>query len=174
MSNNKKIVVNRKEERLRRFTNIQIIKLKKVASVGSLILLILNLSLTIYPFIEHRNIHPYIAVPSLFLMITLIVLLLAHIYLKWLDMYRTEAEAEKYYNPYSVYAFGPWEEMMFRNLWIPLLNTMYLLLPEGKEKKDVKKILDDLWKWTDLGYIPKSDFPEHLKKFYITSKEARL
>jgi len=171
---NYKVEVNKKEERVRRFINIQIVKLQKIANVGSLILLILNISLTLNLYIEHRGIHPYIMIPLLFICIGLFILLCAHVYLKKLNMYRTQAEAERYFNPYQVYAIGPFEEMLYRYLWVPTLEAAINLQPDPKEKAKLESIMKKFMGWVKLGYIPKKDFPSHLKKFYITDKQARL
>lgn len=88
-----------KDERFRRFLNIQYVKVKRTAAVGSLIMLILNLSFTMYPFIEHRGVHPYFAIPLIFLVVFVLVWLAAHLYVKKLEMYRTESIAEKVFNP---------------------------------------------------------------------------
>jgi hypothetical protein len=42
------------KETLRKFINMQYVKMKRMAAVGSLILLAINLSFTIYPFVEFR------------------------------------------------------------------------------------------------------------------------
>ena len=164
----------KKEEKIRRFINLQYVKLKRTAAVGSLIMLILNLSFTVYPFIEHRNLHPYFAIPLLFLSIFLLIWIASHIYVKKMEMYRTESLADKIYNPYSVYAIGPFEEMKYRNFDIPIMEGIYNALPEGEKKKQLKEQIERVKKWCDLGYIPKQDFPKHLRRYYITEKESRL
>lgn len=168
------VEVNPKEERVRRFINIQIVKLQKIANVGSLILLILNFSFVAYPYVEHRDVHPYIVIPVIFVSLGLFILLLAHVYLKKLNMYRTQAEAERYFNPYQVYAIGPFEEMLYRYLWVPTLEAAINLQTDPVEKEKLIDIMEKFMGWVRLGYIPKKDFPKHLKKFYITDKQERL
>jgi len=163
-----------KDEQFRRFLNLQYVKIKRTAAVGSLILLIINLSFTTYPFIEHRGVHPYFAIPLIFLIVFLLVWLGAHIYVKKLEMYRTESVAEKVYNPYAVYAIGPFEEMKYRNMDLVIMEMLYDLLPEGDKKQKLKNQIQTVTRWCDLGYIPKKDFPKHLKKYYITNRENRL
>ena len=163
-----------KEEQFRRFLNLQYVKIKRTAAAGSLIMLILNLSFTMYPYIEHRGVHPYFAIPLIFLVMFLLVWLVAHIYVKKLEMYRTESVAEKLYNPYAVYAIGPFEEMKYRNMDLVIMETLHDLLPEGEKKKKLKEQIETVRGWCDLGYIPKKDFPKHLKKYYITNIESRL
>jgi len=82
------------KERFRKFFNEQYVKMKQMAAVGSLILLAINLSFTIYPYIEHRRVHPYAAIPLLFLGIMLLIWLGAHVYVKKMEMYRTEEYLE--------------------------------------------------------------------------------
>lgn len=163
-----------KDERFRKILNLQYVKIKRTAAVGSLIMLILNLSFTMYPFIEHRNIHPYFTIPLIFLIVFLLVWLAAHIYVKKLEMYRTESVAEKFFNPYAVYAIGPFEEMKYRNMDLVIMKILHDLLPEGEKKQKLKEQIEKIRGWCDLGYIPKKDFPKHLKKYYLTNRESRL
>jgi len=156
-------------EGFRKFFNLQYVKMKKLAAVGSLILLALNLSFSIYPYMEFRlpdmvfGTIPktYFAIPLLFLLILLSIWFFAWIYVRVLEMYRTECRADIIYNPYAVYAINPFQEMWFREIYLPLLKD------HPEHYKRVKN-------WCDLGYIPKDDFPEYLKKYYITDKESRL
>ena len=163
-----------KKEKIRKFINMQYVKIKRTAAVGSLVILTLNLSLSIYPFISHRNIHPYFAIPLLFTSVMLILWIAADIYVKRLEMYRTEFLAERILNPYSIYAIGPFEEMKYRTMEIPIMGALSKIMPKGQEKNDFEKHLTKLKKWCDLGFIPKADFPSHLKKYYITKTENRL
>jgi hypothetical protein len=165
---------NGKDERFRKILNLQYVKIKRTAAVGSLIMLILNLSFTIYPFVEHRGVHPYFAIPLIFLIVFLLVWLASHIYVKKFEMYRTESVAEKLFNPYAVYAIGPFEEMKYRNMDLVIIETLYGLLPEGEKKQELKEQIEKIRNWCDLGYIPKKDFPKHLKKYYMTNIENRL
>lgn len=174
MFNDKAVSSNRADEKIQRFINIQILKLKKVAAVGSLILLLLNFSFVAYPYLEYRGIHPYFIIPAIFFSLALFILFLAHIYLKWFDMYRTEAEAERYFNPYTVYAIGPFEEMQYRYLMLPMVEAVIHLQKDDDKKKEIVERVEQFRKWVNLGYIPKEDFPKHLKKFYITKKQNRL
>lgn len=171
-----------KNEGLRKFVNIQYVKMKKVAAVGSMILLAINLALTVYPYVEHRfrqtyfGIIPgeYFGIPIVFLIIICLIMLGAHFYVKKLEMYRTEQMAEVMFNPYSVYALNPFQEMWFRHIDIPMLEGLVEVLPEGKKKEDMKKHLKVVYNWIKLGYIPKKDFPKELQKYYITKKQQRL
>ena len=166
--------MNAKDEKFRRFINLQYVKIKRTAAVGSLIMLIINLSFTIYPFISHRGIHPYFAIPLIFLGVFLLVWFASHIYVKNFEMYRTESVAEKLYNPYAVYAIGPFEEMKYRYMDLVIMKALHDLLPEGEKKQELKKQIEKVQSWCDIGYIPKKDFPKHLEKYYITNKEGRL
>lgn len=161
-------------DRLKKFINMQYVKIKRTAAVGSLIILALNLSFSIYPFIEHRNIHPYIAIPLVFIIVVFLLWMAAHLYVKKLEMYKTESLAERILNPYSVYAIGPFEEMKYRNIDLVIMKYIFELLPEGKQKQDLKDQIEKVTHWCNLGYIPKKDFPQHLRKYYITKNEMRL
>lgn len=55
-----------------------------------------------------------------------------------------------------------------------IMETLYDLLPAGEKKQKLKEQIETVRGWCDLGYIPKKDFPKHLKKYYITDRESRL
>ena len=163
-----------KKEGIRKFINMQYVKIKRMAAVGSLIILTLNLSFSIYPFISHRGIHPYVAIPLIFSIVILFIWIAAEIYVKRMEMYRTEFLAERILNPYSIYAIGPFEEMKYRNMEIPIMEALSTIIPKGNGKKAFDSNLQKVKKWCDLGYIPKEDFPNHLKQYYITKTQKRL
>jgi len=169
-------------ERVRGFVSLQYVKMKRMASVGSLILLAVNLSFTLYPFVQHRFMFlnrqgipdTYVGIPVLFFTIVVIIWAGAHVYVKKFEMYRTEMVAERMFNPYAVYLIGPFEEMLYRTMTIPTLEAAWLSMPEGDDKIRIGEQLDKAKKWVDLGYIPKEEYPEHLMKYYITNKQTRL
>jgi len=168
-------------ERPRRFFNTQYVKMKRMAAVGSLVLLAVNLAFTIYPYIDFRMPNTifgapkaWLGVPMLFILIIIVIWAAAHIYVKKLEMYRTESRADILYSPYSVYAMAPKEEMMIRNIYLPIMETQLEKLNEGKAKEKMAKEITRIRDWCEKGFIPKDDFPVHLKSMYITEKQRRL
>ena len=93
----------------KRFFNLQLIKLKKFAAVGSLLLLVLNFTFTIYPYVEHRGIHPYMGISVTFVFMCIIVLFAAHVYIRILGMYIAEASADISYSPTATWAIAPFQ-----------------------------------------------------------------
>jgi len=171
-----------KDERIRRFINLQYVKMKRMASVGSLILLAVNLAVTLYPYIEFRlprfvfGFIPrvYLGIFVLFVFITFLIWVGAHVYIRKFGMNRTEHMADVSYNPYAVYQIGPFEEMLYRTVTIPTLEASYSTMKDGVDKDRIKVSLDKAKKWVDLGFIPKDDFPVHLRKYISQNKERRL
>ena len=166
---------------MKKFINMQYVKMKRMASVFALLMLAFSLSLSAYPYISFRLptfmwgfSTTYFVIPLLFIGIILLIWVLSHIYVRKFEMYKTESLAERVLNPYAVYLFDPFQEMVYRTLMLPTLKASYYSMPDGLEKQEVKRNLDLITKWLDIGYIPKKDFPEHLKQFYITDKEGRL
>lgn len=168
-------------ERIRKIINMQYVKMKRMAAVGSLVLLAVNLAFTIYPYVVFKLpgrvlgiSRIYFAVPVIFILIVLLIWLAAHIYVRIFEMYRTETMADITYNPYSIYAIGPLQEMEFRYSRIPTMEGIYAMMSDGKEKEKLKSDMEKMKKWCDLGYIPREDYPEHLLRYYLTNKQARL
>lgn len=163
------------KEVIRTFFNIQYVKLKKLSAVGSLTLLAINLSLTIFLYMEERDIHPYIGIPLVFIGVMIVLWLAAHIYVRKMEMYRTEQRAEIIFNPYAVYALAPFQEMIYSHSAVPMMKALIKLLPEGcDEQIELKKKLKKFESWCKMGYIPKKDFPDELKQYYLTDKQQRL
>jgi hypothetical protein len=180
------------DETIRKFINMQYVKMKHLSAVGSLVLLTLNLSFVLYPYIEHRLPETYftiiqrawIGIPTIFFVTLLLVWSVAHFYVKKMEMYRTEKRADIMFNPYQVYAFQPFWEMWWRDVYIPQMKSQLAqmkhlkkLNPSDEFSNDISYLQDEIKKvenWLDLGYIPKKDFPKHLRKYYITKKESRL
>lgn len=168
-------------ERFRKFFNIQYAKIKNVAAVGSLIMLALTNAWGIYPYVEYRfprvifGFIPreWIGIPFLFFLILIILWTLAHIYVRKFEMYRTEQRANVFFNPYSVYALSPFQEMWFRDIFLPIMEGIRDTLPVDKQGNITSEI-EKVKTWCDKGIIPKDHFPKHLKKYYITDKETRL
>jgi len=169
-------------EKIRKFFNEQYVKMKRMAAVGSLVLLAVNLSFTVYPYIEFRfpefffGIIPrtWVIVPLLLFFIIFLIWCVSHIYIRKMEMYRTESRADQLYNPYAVYAFNPFQEMWWRNIYVPQMEGIYYNMSNGNEKDKLKKQIEMVKDWLNKGYIPKKDFPNHLKKYYLTKKEQRL
>jgi hypothetical protein len=164
------------QEVIRGFLNRQYVKLKRVASVGSLLLLALNLAFTVYPYVSHRWVfsNVYIGISLLLVIIILLLVGLAHVYVVKMEMYRTESKADVIYNPYNVYALAPKEEMQISFFYLPLLEGLYSSVKDESVKADLKKVIDVVRIWKEKGFIPKDDFPDELKAWYLTNKERRL
>jgi hypothetical protein len=158
------------KEKFREYLNIQFVKLKKVAAVGSLLLLALNLSFAIYPYISYRWLFSniYIGVFLLFISIILIMLFLAHIYVVKLEMYRTETKADYIFNPYATYGLTAKDVIFLEDIYLPILKGDDMSIKERKEK--IMKVES----WVKYGYIPKDHFSDNWKEWYITKKERRL
>jgi hypothetical protein len=170
------------KETLRKFLNTQYVKMKRMAAVGSMVLLAVNLAFTVFPYVQHRfDEYLFGFVPSTYLVITLlffvIILLIwlgAHVYVRVFEMYRTESVADMMYSPYSIYAMSPKDEIYLRDVNLPMMEAMEKILPEGKQKKDLEQEIQKIKNWCEKGFIPKEDFPQHLKKYYLTEKQQRL
>jgi hypothetical protein len=103
-------------------------------------------------------------------------------------MYRTEAKAKRMLDPYAIYALCPYEEMWFREVFVPVeLSNKALLTAllerdlSPKTKKLVEEALEQTSSslekikiWAEKGVIPYEHAPPHLKKYYINKKVRRL
>lgn len=161
------------KNRLKYFT-LQMIKVKRTAPMYNLILLVLLNALSIYPILEGRAIHPYISFPAVLVLLITLIWAGSHLYQIVLGMNKNEARAERIINPYCVWAMGPWEEMLIRNIWLPSMKGIYANMPGGEDKIELGEAISNMSRWVELGYIPKKDYPKHLLKHYIAKDGERL
>ena len=160
---------------IKKFINLQLVKFKKTAILSSVFLLLLNLTFTIYPYIERYTFEfMWIDIPLIFLGISFIGWICVHIYTRVIEMWKTEHMAELLYNPYAVQNIAPFEEMTYRTIWIPLLKGIMSTTKDEKIQDLLFEKINFLESWVNLGYIPKAHMPEHLRKLVITKKEERL
>lgn len=169
------------QEGFRKWFNLQFVKLKQVAMVGSLVILAVNLSLTLYPYIEHRL--PYyiweiprawLGIPLIFVFVMFVLWIIAHIWTSYLEMYRTQQRAERMLNPYNVYHFNPFQIAWYRNFHLPLMKEQLEQINNPDRKKKYKRQVERVERWLDIGYIPKDEYPDDIKEFYLTDKKNRL
>lgn len=157
----------RTTDNIKHFLFEQLEKLQQFAAIGTVVLLVLNLSLSVFGYVQWRDIHPYLGISILAFTIMFLYWSIAHLIVRKGETFKSKARATTKYNPYSVWALSPIQWMLMKHLWFPILKKQS---ENDKEKDDVVMIE----RWLDLGYIPKDDFPDDLKSFYITKKEERL
>jgi len=168
-----------KEEKIRKWINMQFVIVKRFTPVINTGLLVVLNSLTLYYYIEHREIHPYIAVPIIALSLGAGIWLISVIYYRVALMHRGEKFAEIFFDPYQVSHFRPFEEILYRYMWLRIMGCQSALLSDDEAiREEAKQKMDEsiklFTKWIELGYIPKEDYPKHLLHFYKTSVERRL
>jgi len=156
---------------LRLLFSKQKLVLSKLQGLYSVILLCISISLSFVGFSDINIINPYATFFIVFTILSLILLLIANIYYKKLEMYKYDKEADVEYNPFNVYAFTPFQEVLLYETTLALLKAEF---KENQNNDDLKKSILKVEKWLKLGYIPKSDFPKHLKSIYLTKKEGRI
>ena len=162
-------------KKAKRWFNIELTKIKQVAMVGSVVLLTLNISLTAYPYIAWRGIHPYLGITMVFVLILGATWLLAHLYMNVMEMYKEQKLAENIlYNPYSVYLFTPFQEVTWRYYNRTVLEALANLTQDPDEKEKLHATLTTIDRWFSTGYIPRQDFPLHLQQYYLTKREERI
>ena len=164
--------------KLRRFVMIQFAKMQKVYMPASLMLLILTNSLLFIPYFENRNIHPYVSVCFISLSLFLLLLIIAHVYVRKLGMNQFQHCADIKLNPFAVNHLSSLDEMRWRTFYIPSMTTQYKILEYLNENDSylpvLKQEINKIKRWVDLGYIPPDDAPDHLKDLFKSIMEMRL
>ena len=164
--------------KFRRFVMIQLAKMQKVYMPASLMLLVLTNSILFIPYFENRNIHPYIAVLLISSFLSLLLLSVAHVYVRKFGMNQFQYRADIELNPFTVNHLSPLDEVRWRTFYLPSMTAYYRIL-KNIDKNDsylpvLKQEIDKIQRWVNLGYIPPSDAPEHLKALFKSMMEIRL
>lgn len=139
----------------------QIEKFVQFNGIGIPVMLVMNLTVGLLPYIEQRSFHPYLGFPLVFSTIFILYWTTAHIVVRKGGTYINRSRAAIKYNQYSVWAIPPFQHMMIQHVWLPVLKQSDLSKAEMVEN------------WLRLGYIPKEDFPDELKEFYIAKEGSR-
>ena len=164
--------------RLRRFVMIQLGKVYKIYQPGTLLLLVLTNSLLFTEYLERREVHPYVAIVLVFNIFIIVLWVAAHIYTRWLNMNEFQHRADTEFNPYAVNHLTPLDEMRWRTYYIPSMTAYYKILeklsPSDPYLLVLKTELDKIKNWVELGFIPDSDAPPHLKDLFKSKMEVRL
>jgi hypothetical protein len=164
--------------KFRRFVMIQLAKMQKVYMPASLMLLVLTNSLLFIPYFENRDIHPYLSVFFVSSFLFLLLLSIAHIYVRKFGMNQFQHRADVELNPFTVNHLSPLDEVRWRTFYLPSMTTYYKIL-ENINKDDsylpvLKQEIDKIQRWVNLGYIPPDDAPDHLKALFSSIVEMRL
>ena len=148
-----------------RFIARQYRKVGMIASVGSIILLMLNLSLSINNLVAWRGIHPYVVIVIFFFIGMLVIWGCALLYVNVLKMNKYEKMAESTLNPINVNVLTPFQIMWWKTI------SRAILTGNKEERKRSVELID---KWIKLGFIPSEDMPEELKKYLIFGKDEKI
>lgn len=158
-----------KKEKIKRFIGRLLIRIRRISGVASIGLLILTNSLLLFSYIQWRAINPYVGIILISIGLTLLVLFAAYIYLDKLHMFKAEKDAEMPYLPGNVFLLTPYEQMMNKYSFVPMME--FMLKPNEENRKKLEKGLKYYKIWTDKGVIPKKHMPKKLWKYYISDKE---
>lgn len=101
---------------------VQIWRFQQIAMVGSLILLVLNLGLTIYGYIDWRIRNPYIGVPAIVLTLVAIIWLAAWTWDRRLRLWREQQAVMVDRNPFAAERLSPKEMLNFEWIWLPIVE----------------------------------------------------
>lgn len=140
-------------------------KVGMIAAVGSIILLMLNLSVSIYDLVEWRGIHPYLTITLFFLIGLICIWGFALLYVNVLKMNKYEKMADSSLNPINVNVLTPFQIMWWRTISRALLSG---------DKSEQRQSMEKIDRWTKLGYIPVNDIPDDLKRYCIFGRDERL
>ncbi len=139
--------------RIRRAIQRHIFRLQKVSAPVTLLLLVLNLSLTITSLAAWRGIHPYFITAISVLVISVVVLIFANIYTVVMKMHIAERRAFVDHDPYQIYAFQPFQVAVTLNQMVPMMRAVAKLSGDEELLEKAEK----MERWAKQGYISKDE-----------------
>ncbi len=126
---------------LKKWFMVQVWRLQQIAMVGSLILLVVNLALTLYGYVRWRLPNPYMGVPLVALVLIGIIWGAAWVWDRHLKLWREQQTVMVDRNQYAGECLNPKEAVLFEWSWIPMV-----------EKAD-PKMADNLRAWLRKQYL---------------------
>ncbi len=122
---------------------LQMWRLQQVAAIGTLVLLIINLSLSLFGYIKWREPlnNPYFTVPLIAILIALGVWGFAIFWDLRLKMWRDQATVLVEKNPYTKEKMYSKEIAIYKVVYLPILRQL------GKDNPEINKAADALENW---------------------------
>jgi len=143
----------------------------QIGMIATIVLLVANLSLSIYSLLLWRNINPYAVIPTIFIMLVFILWIVAYIYNEKLGMYRNRRLVESViYNDYAINVITPWEWIQYNYTYVPIMKALEKILSSNQEKEDLlkaRKVIEGMLK---RGYVLPEQVPKRVRKFFKTFK----
>ncbi len=124
------------------------------------LLLVINISMSIYGFIQ-EEISIYIALPVIFITITIFILWLAYFLVHIKQIQRNQKKAQFMYDPSQNRHFAPFQQIWINGLDVEIMH--YLVFGD---KNRLKKALDKAKRWGKTGYFANDDVPADLKMYF--------
>lgn len=148
--------------KIRKFIQRQIYRLQKVGTPVSLVLLVMNLSLSILSFMTWRGVNPYLTALIIAAGLGLVVTAFANFYIVVMRMHVAERRAIIDHDPVQVYAFLPFQAAIALNNQVPMMRA----IARQTKDEDLADAADRLERWAKTGYIPKEEYPAELSEYY--------
>ena len=100
----------------------QVWRFQQIAMIATLALMMVNLSLTLYKYVQWRIPDPYIGLPMLVFALLLMVWISAWYYDRKLKLWREQMMVAVDRNPYAQDRLTPKEIINMEWIWIPIVN----------------------------------------------------
>lgn len=146
----------------------QLDRLMRVSPILSISLLVGSVALNVVQLVSWRG-HPYIWMFLSVLILSILVLGVSNLWAGPLGMIAAMRGSQAFHDPVQVYKLTPFERMLWQHGMIPQMEHQLSL----KWDEQFATQIERLRKWCSLGYIPKDEFPCHLKHYYF-GKEGEL
>ena len=107
---------------MKKFLMIQVWRVQQIASIFSLIMLALTLTLQVNEYIEWRFSNTYMGIVLTLMVLAAIIMSAGYAWDRKLKMWREQIQVSVERNPYTTRKMTPKEIIGYENLWIPFLE----------------------------------------------------
>jgi hypothetical protein len=133
----------------KRWFMLQMWRLQQIAQIATLVLLAINLTIQIYPFMTWRGwifSSPYTGMPFILLVLVAIIWGFSIVWDLRMRMWREQASVMIEKNPYAREKMTAKEVAVYGALWLPLMDNI------GKSDPEVKKAAQLMRNWIKKAY----------------------
>jgi len=152
---------------------LQMWRLQQVAAIGTLVLLIVNLSLQMFDFVKWHGeplSNPYFTVPLVAVIIALGVWAFSIFWDLRLKMWRDQATVLVEKNPYAKEKMYSKEIAVYNLIYLPILEEL------GKNNPEIKKKAEAVRTWLNKAAVEDPNTVADLKELfaYINAKDQKI
>lgn len=145
------------------------------ATVVALLMQSMTLTLVAFEYIRWRGFNTYLGILILFSLIVTGIMVWGYIYVEVFGLFKAKKSTVVKMDPVHIYALTPYQEMMLRTANLPQLrHFLAQAQAQGLPTEDLQESITRIERWVEKGFIPRADYPDHLRELYYPREGHRI